>query len=95
MQFITVREFRASTAKFWRKLRKERKLIITRRGKPAALVTVTDEHRVEDTLREQRRQEAIKAVTDIRRESARNGTATMTMEEIDAEIAAARRARRR
>jgi antitoxin (DNA-binding transcriptional repressor) of toxin-antitoxin stability system len=95
MQYVTVREFRANTAAVWRMLKRERHLVITRRGKPVAVFVETDQARLEDTLEDVRRRQAIEAVAAIRREAKKNGTAEMSMAEIDAEIAAARRDRRR
>ena len=94
MKFITVREFRSSTASMWRKLKKERQLVVTRRGKPVALITSTDEDAIGDTVLADLRRKALAAVEDIRREAKRQGVAGMKMAEIDAVIAESRREKR-
>ena len=94
MKFITVREFRSSTASMWRKLKKERQLVVTRRGKPVALITSTDEDAIGDTVLADLRRKALAAVDDIRREAKRQGVAGMKMSEIDAVIAESRREKR-
>jgi antitoxin (DNA-binding transcriptional repressor) of toxin-antitoxin stability system len=94
MQFMTVRQFRADTAKVWRKLPKEKHMVITSRGKPVAILTATDSRRVGDTILEIQRQEASAALKRIREGAQRRGLSNMSMDEIDAEIAASRRERR-
>ena len=94
MQFMTVRQFRADTAKVWRKLPKEKHMVITSRGKPVAILTATDSRRVGDTILEIQRQEAIAALKRIGEAARRRGLSKMTMDEVDAEIAAYRRERR-
>ena len=94
MQFISVREFRASTAKMWRKLKKEKHLVVTNRGKPVAVMSETDENRVGDTLLEITRQEAKAALKSIQEDAEKRGLSGMSMEQIDAIIAESRRERR-
>jgi prevent-host-death family protein len=94
MQFITVREFRSSTAQMWRKLRKEKQLVVTSRGKPVAVVVDTDEKRVGDTLLDVRRRAAMEALNSIHEDAERCGLSSMSMRQIDAIIAESRRERR-
>ena len=39
MDFVTVREFRTQPAKVWKKLESGKELVVTRNGKPFALLT--------------------------------------------------------
>ena len=94
MKFITVREFRASTAKMWRKLQKERQLIVTRHGKPVATLSATNEKEVGEAALDELRRKAMAAVDEIRQEAKRQGLSGMKMSEIDAIITEARRERR-
>ena len=41
MDFVTLREFRTQPGKIWEKLTKEHELVVTRNGKPFALLTET------------------------------------------------------
>ena len=94
MEFITIREFRANTAKMWRKLKRERQLILTRRGKPVAMITSTSDREVGEALREDLGRKALAAMKEMQQEAKRHGLSGMTMEEIDAVIAEARREKR-
>ena len=50
MDFITLREFRTQPGKVWKKLAKVRELVVTRNGKPFALLTETRPTKLEDDL---------------------------------------------
>src|SRR5512132_2717358 len=74
------------------------RVIISRNGKAqVAIVPIEDLERLKqlDEEREALRHRAAQAVADAQAESARNGVSEMTEEEIEAEIAEARKARRR
>jgi predicted nucleic acid-binding protein len=43
MKFVSVRELRGRTAEVWRRLGKERELVITCNGKPIGILSATDE----------------------------------------------------
>ena len=59
-----------------------------------ACVPFVDSSTVEDTMDDLRRVQALRALKTIQETSVRNGTSNMTLEEINAEIAAARAERR-
>ncbi len=90
MDFIALRELRTNPAKVWEKLAKARELVVTRNGKPFALLTETSPTTLEDDLRALRRARAEVAVASMRKQAAERGLATMTLEDINAEIRAAR-----
>lgn len=94
MDFVTVREFRTQPGKVWEKLEKEKELVITRNGKPFALLTFTESNRVEENLRAIRQARAEQALSKIWKRSEKLGKDKMTREEINAEIAATRKERR-
>jgi prevent-host-death family protein len=95
MRFITVRELRSSTAKVWRDLRKDRQVVVTSRGKPMAVVIPTDERGLGETLMAIQQQQAIQAVSAIRRHARRKGLHKATSVQIDGIIDEGRREKRR
>jgi len=95
MKFVTVRDFRTSSASIWKTLPKEREMVITNNGKPIALLTPLTDQNLEDTLSAIRRAKAINAVKIIQQESIKNGTSKITLEEIDNEIKTARKERKK
>jgi antitoxin (DNA-binding transcriptional repressor) of toxin-antitoxin stability system len=86
MRFITVRDFRTSSAKIWEALPKEQEMIITNNGKPVALLTPINDKTIEDDLSAIRRAKAINAVKLIQQESVKNATDKMTLREINSII---------
>lgn len=90
MDFLTVRDFRTSPRSTWRKLENHNKVVITNNGKPIAVMLGVDGASLEETLAAINQAEAMRLINKIQTQSVRNGTDTITMEEIDAEIAAVR-----
>ncbi|MEQ1593416.1 MAG: type II toxin-antitoxin system prevent-host-death family antitoxin [Thiobacillaceae bacterium] len=94
MDFVTVRELRAESAKVWEKIEAGEEVVVTRNGKPFALLLNASPDALEDMLRAVRAERFGAAVRKMRAESERQGLSNMSMEEIDAEIALARKERR-
>ena len=94
MRFVSVRELRNRTSQLWRDLERERDLIVTSHGKPVAILSATDERSLERALADIRRSRAHAALAEIHRDAARRGLDRLSVEEIDAEINAARARRR-
>ena len=94
MKFVTVRDFRTSSARIWKTLPKEQEMVITNNGKPIALLTPLSDRNLEETLSTIRRAKAISAVKKIQQESIKNKTNKMTLEEINNEIKTARKERK-
>jgi antitoxin (DNA-binding transcriptional repressor) of toxin-antitoxin stability system len=94
MDFVTVREFRTQPGKVWKKLEAGRDLVVTRNGKPFALITFTEPDRVEENLRAIRHARFQEALAAQHGRARQLGLDQTTMAEIDAEIAATRRATR-
>ena len=88
MQFVTVRDFRASLKDIWSKLRNDEEIVITNNGKPAALLVNIPEGDFEETLQDVRRAKLLRILEDAREEAAERGF--LTDAEIEAEIRAAR-----
>jgi antitoxin (DNA-binding transcriptional repressor) of toxin-antitoxin stability system len=91
MKFIASREFRVNTAHVFRDLKKEQTLVVTNHGQPVALVVPTSGENLEQDFKMLASLRFGQAVRAIQAQSVKNGTDKMTMEEINAEIEAARR----
>jgi prevent-host-death family protein len=94
MDFVTVRQLRAESAKVWAKIEAGEEVVITRNGKPFALLVNTKPEDLESTLRAVRGERFAATVRKMQEHAAQNGVSEMSMEEIDAEIALARKERR-
>ena len=94
MRFITVRDFRTSSAGIWKALPKEKEMVITNNGKPIALLTPISDTTLEANLSAIRRAKAIEAVKTIQQQSVKNGTDKMTLAEINTIISKARKDRK-
>ena len=90
MEFVTIREFTASPKETQKKLTASKELVITNNGTPTMLVIDITNKDFIKTIEYLRRQEALDILSQVQQASARNGTDTLSMEEIDAEIAAYR-----
>jgi antitoxin (DNA-binding transcriptional repressor) of toxin-antitoxin stability system len=94
MKFLSVRDLRSKSAEVWKGLAEEREMVVTSNGRPIAVLSAVTEETLEETLAAIRRSKAIAAVSELQRRSIERGTDAITQAEIDAEIAAVRRARR-
>jgi antitoxin (DNA-binding transcriptional repressor) of toxin-antitoxin stability system len=94
MKFVTVRDFRTSSANIWKSLPQEQEMVITNNGKPIALLTPLSDRNLEETLSAIRRAKAINAVKLIQQQSIKNGTDNITLEEINYEIKMSRKKRK-
>ena len=90
MDFVTVREFRTEPAKVWAKLESEQELVITKNGKPFALLTTTQPNRLEEDLKLIRRARASASIERMRANAKSTGLNKMTLAEVNLEIAGAR-----
>jgi len=91
MEFISIREFTSSPRKTRETLKRSGKLVLTNNGKPSMLVfdiTGQDFENVVDTLN---RAEAMRLLEEIQMQAIRTGLNSITMDEIDNEIAEYRR----
>ena len=94
MKFLSVRDLRGKSASVWRELPGEQEMVITNNGRPVALLTSIDETNVEESLAAWRQVRVAQAVTSIQQQSMRNGTDTLSMNDIDGEIRKSRTSRR-
>lgn len=94
MNFYSVRDLRTQPRQVWEKLSEVHELVITNNGRPSALMIEIDDDNMEDVLASVRQSMAMRATNKLRTASVANGNSRMTQEEIDAEIAAARKGRK-
>ena len=95
MKFVTIREFRGNAATVRKELEAEREIVLTSNGKPFAMLTPVEADTVEEEASAIREARARLAIDRIREHARKTGLDKMTMKEIDAIIAKARRERRR
>ncbi|HTB33884.1 MAG TPA: type II toxin-antitoxin system prevent-host-death family antitoxin [bacterium] len=91
MKMVTVREFRANPGRSLKTGKKTEDVVLTNNGKPVALLWPVNEENLEESLKMARRIRAERAIHQIQMNSVRLGLDKMTMDEIDAEIALARK----
>ena len=94
MEFISMREFSATPKETQKKLAANGNLVVTNNGSPTMLVidiANRDFMKIVDYLK---RQEALDILHDFQMSSVRAGTDRISMDEIDAEIAAYRNEKR-
>jgi antitoxin (DNA-binding transcriptional repressor) of toxin-antitoxin stability system len=94
MKFLSVQDLTSKSTDVWKGLAAEREIVVTSNGRPVAILSAVTEETFEETLSAIRRARAVVAVSEIHWRSIQQGTDNLTSEEIDAEIIAARRARR-
>ena len=94
MKFVTVRDFRIRPGSVWSNLDKDEDVVITSKGKPIALLTGVSDVTFDETLKLLRRAKAELAVSRMRKASLKRGLSRLTTREIEAEIIAARKARK-
>lgn len=90
MDYVTVRELREKSGEIWQRVDAGEEFVITRNGKPFALLVGTQPQAVEDTVRALRLARMGELVRQLQAESLANGTDRLTQEDIQAEIDAAR-----
>jgi len=95
MKFISVRDLRGRSGQVWSALAREQDMILTSNGKPIAILSAVSEETLEQSLAAVRRARAIAAVQTMQSQSVAAGTDKFSLKDINAETAAARRARRR
>ena len=95
MKFLSVQDLRSQSTEEWEGLAAEREMVVTSNGRPIAILSAVTDETFEETLSAIRRSRAIAAVSETQRRSVQRGTDAITPAEIDAEIAAVRRARER
>ncbi len=94
MRFISVRDLNTKPKEIWRKI-KEEEVVITSNGKPIALLSGVTEETLEKTIRSIRRSRALIALEEMQKKSIEQGLDKWTDVQIESEIRAARKSRKR
>jgi hypothetical protein len=94
-KWLASREFSAHPGRALATVSRAGRVLVTANGKPKAIMIPTSEATFSRDLAMLDRVALTQAVEAIRSDSVMNGTDALTMKEIDAEVAAARTARRR
>ena len=95
MKFVSIRDLREKSGEVWKTLPGEGEMVITSNGRPIAILAAVNESNLEESLSAFRRARAVQAVASLQRRSVEQGTDSIPMEEIDAEVQAVRRKRSR
>ena len=95
MDFVSVRELRTRSAAVWDALAEEKDLVVTSNGKPIAVLSATTASTLEASLAALRQARAQLAVAAMQQRARETGTGRLTLEEVNAEIEATRRQRRK
>ena len=83
MEFSGIRDFRNKSAASWKKLNKEKELVVTSNGKPVAVLSAVTPANVEQSLRLSRQARAMIAVNTMRRQAVTNSLDRASLEEIN------------
>ena len=95
MKSISVSELRSHSGRVWRELRKTGELVVTFNRKPIGVLHPVTAETLEETLRIARQARAARAIDAMQKRSVLLGNDKLTLAEINVEIAAARKARRK
>ena len=94
MDFLSVREFSSSPRKTKETLKRSGKIVLTNNGKPSMLVFDITGQDFEELIDILNRAEAMRLLEEIQMQAVRNGLNSITMDEINNEIAAHRQKKR-
>jgi prevent-host-death family protein len=95
MDYVTVRELREKSGAIWNRVQAGEEMVVTRNGKPFALLVHTEPAQVDETLKLLRLRAFQRAWQDLARQARGSGLPDMTDDEIQAEVKAVRRERDR
>ena len=95
MDFISVRELRTQSAAVWDALSKEKDLVVTSNGKPIAVLSATTASTLDASLAALRQARAQLAVAAMQQRAQETGSDRLTLDDVNAEIEAVRRQRRK
>lgn len=90
MDYLTVRELRAESGKVWDRVAAGEEFVITRNGKPFALLLHAEPAEVETTLRAYRAARLGMVLDRVQTHAEAQGLNKLTGRDIEAEIAAVR-----
>lgn len=94
MDFISVRDFRTQPGEVWKKLAEQHELVVTRNGKPFAILTETSPTTLGVDLESMRNVRFGKVLDSARARAKAQGLDKMTLDDINAVISEVREERR-
>ena len=94
MEFLSIREFSAYPQKTRETLKRSGKVVLTNNGKPSMLVFDIAGQDIETLIDTLNRAEAMRLFEEIQMQALRGGLNSMTLDDVNAEIAAQRRKRK-
>ena len=94
MRFMSVRDLNTKPKEVWNKI-KDEEVVITSNGKPIALLSGVTEETLEKTVRSIRRSRALIALEEMQKKSLELGLDKLTDSQIESEIQAVRKTRKR
>jgi prevent-host-death family protein len=94
MRFVSVRELNTKPKEIWSTV-KDEEVVITSNGKPIALLSGVTEETFERAVRAVRRSRALIALEELQKRSVELGLDKLTDAQIESEIQAVRKSRRR
>lgn len=95
MRFIKIRDLRGKSSQIQRELPKEKEMILTSNGNPIAILAAVSGDTLEELLIAFRQARAMSAVAHMQKRSMELGTNQFPLEEINREIAAERKSRKK
>jgi hypothetical protein len=90
MEFVSVRELSKSPKAAFDRLARDGKAVITNNGQPQAILVKVDASSFESALSMLQKLEFMQNLAEMRLISRQNGNSNMTLDEVNAEINAAR-----
>lgn len=94
MEFISIRDLRSRSAAVWDSLAEKQDMVVTSNGKPVAVLSAATASTLDATLNALRQARAQLAVVEMQRRAREAGLDQWSLEQVNAEIQAARRERR-
>lgn len=94
MRFVSVRDLRGKSAELWKDLPGEREMVITSNGRPVAILAAVNESNLEESLAAFRQARSVDAVARLQQSYGATTANELSLDDVNAEIAAARSARR-
>jgi len=95
MKFLSVRDLKTKSSQVWSELSDQKEMVVTSNGRSIALLSSINENNLEQVLTAFRRARAADALASIQYESIQQGTDAIYIDEINAEIKAARSKRKK
>lgn len=91
MKFLTVRDLRNKSSQIWKDLKTEQEMIITKNGRPVAILSSVNDKNIELSINSIRRARALEAMSFLQKESIKKKTNEISLDDINQEIKAVRK----